>query len=187
MHRRFSAAPARFLKWPFRHRSEESLLHSLRTGDRYAWQQLVEMWSTRLYTYIVYNTHSEADAQLLLQSVFSTTLQILLTELDNTNLNTIIVGSAYRHVLAYQQAQGIPHYHENNWDVDRIQPENHFHHKLIRLPATVRHILLLRYLVGLTVWELVQATGYSRHMLAAILYNSSNHFKLLATSNRHRK
>ncbi len=180
MHRRFSAAPARFLKWTFQSRADDSLIHCLRSGDRAAWQRLVDLWSARLYTYMVYNTHSEADAQILLQSVFTTTLQVLLTELENTNLTTIIVGAAYRHVLAYQQTQGTPHYCENNWDVDRTYHEAHFHQKLIHLPATVRHILLLRYLVGLTVWELVQATGYSRHTLASMLYNSSNYFVRLS-------
>lgn len=176
MHRRFSAAPARFLTWPFRHRSEDSLLHCLRIGDQYAWQRLVELWSPRLYSYMVYNSHSEADAQALLQSVFSTTLQVLLTELENTNLTAIIVGTAYRHVLDYQQAHGMPPYRAHTWAVDCAPQDEHFCLKLAALPATVRHILLLRYLVGLTVWELVQATGYSKRMLASLLYRSANHF-----------
>jgi len=158
-----------------RHRSEDSLIHCLRIGDQYAWQRLVEAWSPRLYSYLVYNTHSEADAQGLLQSVFSTTLQVLLTEVENTNLTAIIVGTAYRHVLDYQQTQGVPRYRPHA----QAQPtpqEDRFGHKLLQLPATVRHILLLRYLVGLTVWELVQATGYSKRMLASLLYRSANHF-----------
>lgn len=182
MHRRFSAASTRFLQWPLRHRSDGSLIHCLRTGDSHAWQRLVEQWSPRLYSYFVYNTHSEVDAQLLLQKVFSSTLQILLTELDQVNLTAIIAGSAYRHVIEYQQTQGTPSYAENNWDVDCTHQEAYFQRKLIRLPATVRHILLLRFLVGLNSWELVQATGYSRQLLASMLYSSSSHFEPLSTA-----
>jgi DNA-directed RNA polymerase specialized sigma24 family protein len=181
MHRRFSAAPTRFLQWPFRYRSEDALIHCLRVGDSQAWQRLVEQWSPRLYSYLVYNTHSELDAQQLLQKVFSSTLQILLTESEQVNLTAIIAGSAYRHVLDYQQTQGAPHYSENNWDVDRTQQEQLFHLRLIQLPATVRHILLLRFLIGLNVWELVLATGYSRQMLASMLYNTSTHFEPIST------
>ncbi|MEZ4676865.1 MAG: sigma-70 family RNA polymerase sigma factor [Caldilineaceae bacterium] len=145
-----------------------------------AWQQLIEFWSPRLYSYVVYSTHSEVDAQHLLQQAFATVVQSLVESTHVCDLTVIVVSALYRTVARYQQEFGAP-----SLDAEYLRAlvnpgQPRFIDALKQLAPQVRQLLLLRYCVGLTVTELAPITGCSASALSALFRAATQHFQSTA-------
>ena len=155
-------------------------LNGLNQGKSAAWQQLLEIWSPRLYSYAFYNTYTIGDAQALLQRTFTLVMQRVIHSTFRlqhlSQLTVLLVSTLYRLILHYQQRFGNPLFdaHRHQQPVDPLQQK--FMGTLQQLTPAVQQMLLLRYLVSLSVGELALITGYGIAAVVAILRAASLHF-----------
>lgn len=160
--------------------ADRAFLKGLCQGQSNAWLHLLEIWSPRLYSYVIYNTYSEDDAQALLQRTFSLVMRCVINEAPRlqtlSQLTVLLVSTLYRLILHYQQQFGIPLFDilHHQQPVDRLQQK--FLATLQQLTPTVQQMLLLRYLVGLSVGELALITGYGIAAVVVILRTAALHF-----------
>lgn len=160
--------------------ADRAFLKGLCQGQSSAWLHLLELWSSRLYSYVIYNTYSADDAQALLQRAFSLVVRRVLNDPPRlqtlSQLTVLLVSTLYRLILHYQQQFGIPLFDT----LPHQQPVNHLQQKFLatlqQLTPTVQQMLLLRYLVGLSVGELALITGYGIAAVVVILRTAALHF-----------
>jgi len=86
---------------------EAGWIHQLVAGEPTAWARVVEEWSPRLYHYITANGVSEAEAQSLLSSIFSTVVQKVIGAHPTVNLTVLLFTIAYQQMMRYTHQQTI--------------------------------------------------------------------------------
>ena len=145
-------------------------LHRLQAGDAQAWEQLMDQWSPRLYTYMVYNTRSEDDAQDVLSETWLGLVQSIKKFDGNVNLSTFIYSIACRKVADYwrrsKQTVELP-----EW-LSTEAPSSigvELQEALDELPELAQQALLLRYHVGLSVAEIAEVLGRSYKATESLL------------------
>jgi RNA polymerase sigma factor (sigma-70 family) len=157
----------------------QEFLRNLAEGHPAAWRQLLESISHRFYSYVYYNTHSEVDAQELLQAAFVQLAPLLMGRLQPlqtlSQLTVLIASTIYRYVIDYQRRWGAPAVTalSGRTEIDNADP---FWQRLPQLSPNVRQLLLLRYLIGLTVAEVAAVTGYAPNAIIAMLRTAQQHF-----------
>lgn len=157
---------------------EVRLLERLQRRDPNAWTLLIDTWSTRLYSYLLYNTHCDSDAQALLQEIFAIIMQIILqTTTYIHNLSVLIATTAYQAVVRYHQQRGRPPLDRLTYLAQSTDPEQaqRFIRRFIRLTPELQQILLLRYHSDLTLTELAQVFGKSILELQNLLTRMGNY------------
>jgi DNA-directed RNA polymerase specialized sigma24 family protein len=160
--------------------ADQALLQRLCDGQATAWRQLLELWSPRLYSYVFYNTHSDADAQVLLQKAFALVVQRVMhgtqRPQSSSALSVLLVATVYRSIMQYQQQMGVPALDAARYLQAFDRTHQHFIAALRELAPIVQQLLLLRYLVSLSINELALVTGYSASAVAVIVRAATQHF-----------
>jgi len=161
-------------------RAERIFLQELCQGQAAAWQQLVALWSPRLYSYVSYNTYSIDDAQALLQQTFSFVMQRLINHAEQpknlAQLTILLVSTLYRLILQYQQSFGVPLFDHRHAPPPLDPQQQKFIAALAQLAPPVQQLLLLRYLVGLSIGELASIIGFTPPTVIAIVQAAAQHF-----------
>ncbi len=160
--------------------ADRAFLQRLCDGQATAWRQLLELWSPRLYSYVFYNTHSDVDAQTLLQRAFALVVQRVMNGTQrpqsSSALSVLLVSTLYRSIIHYQQQMGVPALDAARYLQAFDHTHQHFIATLRELTPIVQQLLLLRYLVGLSISELALTTGYSASAVAVIVRAATQHF-----------
>ena len=153
--------------------TDEGVLRALRSGQNMIWQEFLNRWSPRLYSYALYSTHSTSDAQQLLQTAFVSVTQTILQSRHSFNLSLLLVSALYRALLQYQRKAGLPTQLPDHAPRLPGTEERQFTKRFMELTAVARHVLLLRYVVGLDVAELTTVTGQSARALRQTLQSAA--------------
>lgn len=169
LRRNASAYPAKDLKF----------IGRLCSGKPKAWGQLVDRWGPRLYSYLVYNTATEADAQDLMRFVLTEVVQATVGSLHSANLTILLFSIAYYHVSHYRQ-QNLGLIPRRQQSVKGANPFGHgqepqFIHIFRQFPPEIQQILLLHYVCEVSLSELSQIVGQSEERLARTLYRVKFH------------
>lgn len=76
MHRQLPLASSRLpKKLPVPRSKEMNWVRQLAAGSSTAWVELMEHWSPRLYTYLLYQGLPESETQTLLHTIFTEVVQ----------------------------------------------------------------------------------------------------------------
>jgi DNA-directed RNA polymerase specialized sigma24 family protein len=177
LHRFFTFVIARLHNdAPVSSRKETKFIEQLFTGDPTAWVQLVDRWSPRLYSYLIYNAVSEAEVHQLMRRIFSEVVQAVAGSLRVVNLAILIFSIAHHHILHYRhqnseitlkkQQQLVPS------AVGGTDQRTNFLHCFHQLAPEAQQVLLLHYLCEISLSEITQIVGQSEELLAKILYQA---------------
>lgn len=186
----FTAFFRAVMSWRYRHRQdelsgafaeyEEQFLLGLAEGNQDAWQALLEMWSPRLYPFLLYSTHCAADAEELLQQTFCTVVQMVMQQTfcpqSAVELKVLIASTLYRCVTTYHKENGTPPLRGPFSRELSLSLQKKFFSALEQLALPVRQLLLMRYLIGISISELAAITGYSVANIRLIIRMASLHF-----------
>lgn len=160
--------------------TDPHFFEKLSDGNAQAWRTLIDNWSPRLYNFLIYTTHSEAGAQQLLQHTFATVANMLTGETlrlhTQAELTILIVSTLNRMVEEYRSEEAIPPWDDSALQQRFDQVHCDFLSALQQLVPAVRHLLLLRYLVGVSTEELSAITGYSVANIQLIVRMALLHF-----------
>lgn len=180
MHRQFKFGSSQVRRRaPVQQRKDTKFIGRLCTGDSTAWLQLVNHWSPRLYSYVIYNTESEIAARKVIHAILSEVVQTILSSPCSGNLTILIFSIAYRHVLYYCRQHPTPTPPKLRRSVDATaadsDPGTNFLAGFRQFSPETQQILLLRYLCGVTLPELAQVVGQSEERLARTLHAASDY------------
>ncbi len=149
----------------------------LRAGDSTAWLQLIEHWSPRLYSYVLYNVETEDEAQVVVQAIFAEIVQTVVGSLHIPNLNVLLFSVAYQQVLRYHQQRRYlpaPPYPPffTSADMPTDVPEDQsatFWENFQKFLPECQQILLLYYVCGVSLSEISQIVGEQESVLLRVL------------------
>ncbi|MCB0189941.1 MAG: hypothetical protein KDE31_36975 [Caldilineaceae bacterium] len=165
---------------PFESDRGQHLLRQLYQGDAGAWRNVIEIWSPQLYHFLLYATYCEEDAQELLHHSFVDVAKAVtrgaFIPQSLSELTILIVTIVDRLVRAYQEEKGAPAWDESTLTVRFDAEQAAFLVALQQLAPAIRHLLLLRYLVNLPLYELSAVTGYSIANIRLIFRIAALHF-----------
>ena len=158
-------------------RTDTKFIARLCSGQPTAWAQLVDRWSPRLYSYIFYNTGEETVARRLLHSVMAEVIHTVISRPRLNNLSVLIFSIAHRQILYYcrenravAKREIVPIesvVRQNNATINAI--DGYFFNRFRQFSLETKQILLLRYVCGVTLFELSQIVGQSEeHLLQTI-------------------
>ncbi|MEZ4726395.1 MAG: hypothetical protein R3E79_04600 [Caldilineaceae bacterium] len=136
-------------------------------------------WSPRLYSYISYNVGDEVAARNLIRLILSDVIQAIISTPRIPNLTILIFSVAYRHVLHHLR-------HTPGYSTTKPQRPLQTHaaesdqginflSRFRQMSPEIQQVLLLRYLCGVTVPELVQITGQSEDRLLHVFTWAQNY------------
>lgn len=149
-------------------------MRQLCAGDSAAWLHLIEHWSPRLYTYLLYQGLAEAETQTLLQAIFTEVVQSVVGGLRMANLTVLIFAIASQQVLDYCRQRPIAPLKrqeppgslaEARDDQQRILLQT-----LRQFTPEAQQVILLYYLYELPLSEIAQIVGQPEEMLRKLLY-----------------
>ena len=174
MHRQFTFASSRLRKKaPVPMRKETRWIQQLCAGEATAWAQLLDYWNPRLYSYVIYNGATEAEAERLIHAIFSEVVQTVVGSLPVANLTVLIFSIAYQQVLRYRAQALDPALKQLPPAIQLADPDDDpwagFFHIFYQFPPEVQQILLLHYLFAITLPEISQIVGQSEEVLTKIL------------------
>lgn len=174
MHRQFTFVSSRLRKKaPVYMKEETKWMQQLCTGEATAWEQLLDYWNPRLYSYVIYNGATETDAQRLIHSIFSEVVQTVVGSLPVANLTIVIFSIAYQQILRYRQQTLDPALKQLPPAIQLADPDHDpwagFFHIFYQFTPEVQQILLLRYLFEIPLSEISQIVGQSEELLTKIL------------------
>jgi len=180
MHRPYTFASTRLRHAaPMSRKQETGFLGQLYTGEPTAWAELVDSWSSPLYSYLVYNGVSEGEAQKLLQLIFAEVVQAMVGKVRVANLTILIFSVAHHQLLHYQgknpdhalkkQRPSLPSETEAN------DQASTFLHRFQQCAPESQQILLLHYLCGISLPEIAQIVGQSEEFLKKTLAQAKCH------------
>jgi len=174
MHRQFTFVSSRLRKKaPVHRRKEARWMQQLGTGEATAWAQLLDYWNPRLYSYVIYNGATEAEAQRLIHSIFSEVVQTVVGSLPIANLTILIFSIAYQQILRYRQQTLDPALKQLPPAIQLADPDDDpwagFFHTFYQFTPEVQQILLLHYLFEITLSEISQIVAQSEEVLTKIL------------------
>jgi len=152
----------------------------LYNGEPAAWLRLVERWSPRLYSYIIYNAVSEAEAQKLLYLIFADAIQTIIGSLRVANLTVLIFSIAHYHVLHQRRRSGNPLFPPQpaaaaSTVVGETQGSD-FLRTFYQFAPEVQQLLLLRYLCGISLPEIAQIVGQPEALLTKTIAGATHRF-----------
>ncbi|MBX3011843.1 MAG: sigma-70 family RNA polymerase sigma factor [Caldilineaceae bacterium] len=153
---------------------EAALVRRLCTGDPAAWTQVVDRWNERVYSYVIYNVATEAEAQALTSSIFSELVQTLVGSLPVTNLTILIFSIAHQQVLRYRAENADPIRHHAlpvipEADMAATEAAT-FLAFLSKFTPEFQQVLLLHYLCGITTADIAAIVGHSEEWLVKYLF-----------------
>ncbi len=170
MHRYFSRVPmhSRRNKLAPAHQADKRI-DRLYNGEPAAWLRLVERWSPRLYSYIIYNVVSETEAQKLMYLIFAEAIQAIVGSLRVANLTILFFSIAHHHVLHQRSrhANSLPHQQHPTQPATAggEAPPANFLYTFHQFAPEVQQVLLLRYLCGISLPEIAQIVGQPEALL----------------------
>lgn len=179
MHRRLAFVRSHTADSPAETDPAARVMRALRNGEPALWQAWVAAYSPQFYTYVLYNTHAEADAQQLLESALALVTKTILQSEYPFDLTILTVSAIYQALLRYQQRCGAPTLFLNHLQVPTAPLQDQFVALLGKLSLPDRHLLLLRYVVGLNLVELEAVTGKSPNRITTLLQKATDHFRSL--------
>ncbi len=164
----------------FAKRKEQRFIGQLCAGQPQAWLQLLDRWSPRLYSYVVYNVGNENEARKLVHLILSDVIHTLIDAPKVPNLTILIFSIAYRRTLRYRQQNLPPRLPRRSEDTQvderddqkKTEQEAYFIQRLHRFSLEAQQLLLLRYVCGVTLTELSQIIGQPKEVLAQTLYRA---------------
>lgn len=163
MHRYFSRVPLPTRRHPLAPNPTTSKrIGRLYNGEPAAWLRLVERWSPRLYSYIVYNAVSEAEAQKLIYLIFAEAIQTIVGSLRVANLTVLVFSIAHHHILHQRRRHTnpmLPAQPAASAVAEEETQKTNFLHTFYQFAPEVQQILLLRYLCGVSLPEIAQIVG----------------------------
>ena len=135
--------------------SEHELLQRLQRGENAAWQELVRVYSPRLYSFLRHNLPSADDAEDVLSETLAAAVRALRTFDGQAALSTFLYSLAYRKMADFwrrnqKTTELLEHVAAAEPYGERVELEE----VLNGLPELTRTVLLLRYQVGLSVPEI---------------------------------
>jgi DNA-directed RNA polymerase specialized sigma24 family protein len=177
MHRYFTLISSRLRRSaPAHSRQDAKFIRQLCSGKPAAWVQLIDLWGPRLYSYIFYNTATDADAQTLMRFVMAEVVQTLVGSLRAADLTILIFSIAHHHVLHYRQRNGDLISQRQRLSGRRYpfgsSPEPQFLYLFRQLTLETQQILLLHYLCEVSLPDLAQIIGQSEERLKSTLYRA---------------
>ena len=155
-----------------------AFLQCMREGDEAAWEQFVQEWGPRLYSYFKYNLRSADEAEDALSETMIAVIQAIRTFDGNVTLATFVYSIAYRKVADYwrrlrvtsELTEWIP---TEGPDHTRIEVQE----ALAELSDQAQQALLLRYYVGLSVSEIAEVLGRSYKATESLLSRVRRQFE----------
>lgn len=149
---------------------ERELLLRMQAGDEQAWVEFMSEWNKKLYSYMLYNTPTEEDAQDVLSETMVGFVHSIKNFDGNVNLSTFIYSIAYRKVADYWRRSKPTAMLPESLSIAgpstmRIEVEE----ALAKLPEVAQHALLLRYQAGLSVAEVAEVLGRSYKATESLL------------------
>ena len=184
MHRHFTLLTSRIRNAaPVLRRKETKFIGRLCTGDSSAWIQVLNDWSPRLYSYVVYNTIGEIEAKKLIHLILAEVVQTALRLPRPGNLTVLIFAIAYKHTLHYrrQNPAATPTLLQRSTPPTTIDPNKidnakidnakgvNFLHSFRQFSLEMQQVLLLRYLCGVTLPELSQIVEQPEETLTKLI------------------
>ncbi len=152
-------------------------MRRLCAGDSTAWVQLIDHWSPRLYSYILYNVEREPDTQTLLQSIFAEIVQMVVGSLKIANLTILLFSTAHQHVLRYREKHPHPlspsHPQLLSADSPDAQRMIRFWKSFGKFAPEWQQVLLLYYLCEVSVPEISQIVGAREEELRRVLQQAN--------------
>lgn len=135
--------------------SEHELLQRLQRGENAAWQELVRVYSPRLYSFLRHNLPSADDAEDVLSETLAAAVRALRTFDGQAALSTFLYSLAYRKMADFwRRNQKTTELLEHVAAPEPYGERVEFEEVLDGLPELTRTVLLLRYQVGLSVPEI---------------------------------
>ena len=149
---------------------ERELLLRMQAGEEQAWEEFMDEWNKKLYSYMLYNLPTEDDAKDVLSETMTGFVRAIKNFDGNVNLSTFIYSIAYRKVADF-------------WRRSKptvILPESlsiagpttmgvELEEALATLSDVAQHALLLRYQAGLSVAEVAEVLGRSYKATESLL------------------
>lgn len=175
MHRQLPLASSRLpKKLPASRSKEATWVRQLCAGDSAAWLHLIEYWSPRLYTYVLYQGLTEVETQTLLSAIFAEVVQSVVGGLRVTNLTVLIFAIASQQVRNYcRQRPTVP---LKTQELPRLLAEASDDQQRTLL-QTLRYftleaqqVILLYHLYTVPLAEIAQIVGQPEEMLSKLLY-----------------
>lgn len=175
MHRQFTLISSRARKKaPVHIQKEATWVRQLAAGEPTAWTQLVDSWSPRLYSYVLYNVATEDEAQALLHLIFADIVQTVVGSLRAANLTVLIFSVAHQHVVRHRQQTSDAFTGTKLHPLPTSAAANEqmaaFLDTFRRFTLELQQILLLHYLCGVSLSDVAQIVGQSEEFLTKILY-----------------
>lgn len=166
-------------------RTDTKLIAKLCSGQPAAWAQLIDRWSPRLYSYVYYNIGEEIATRRLLHLILSEVIHTVITTPRVHNLSVLIFTIAHRHTLRYcRQQMGTPNAKETlpakgiaNVAGASDTFDRYFFHRFRQFPLETKQVLLLRYVCGVTLFELSQIVGQSEEVLLQMIKRANIYFQ----------
>jgi RNA polymerase sigma-70 factor (ECF subfamily) len=136
-----------------------ALLHKLQAGDNVAWTELTHEYSPRLYAYLRRNLPSAVDAEDALSETLLAAVRAMPNFDGRVSLSAFLYALAYRKMADFwrRQLETLAVSDSGVGGSDRSD----FEEALDTLPELLRHVLLLRYEVGLSVTEVAEVIDRS--------------------------
>lgn len=177
MHRYFTFISSHLRRnAPVHRRKDTKFIGQLCSGKPTAWIHFVDLWGPRLYSYVVYNTATEADAQDLMHYILAEVVQAMVGSLRAANLTILLFSIAHHHVLHYRQQNfgAIPPKQRQVVQFNNLGngQEPKFFHSFRQFSPETQQILLLHYVCEVGVPELSQIVGQSEEGLRKTLYQA---------------
>jgi RNA polymerase sigma-70 factor, ECF subfamily len=157
----------------------QEFLRRLQDGDEAAWNQFMDEWNRRLYSYVKYNLRGADETEDVLSEIFVAVVQAIRTFDGKVTLATFIYSIAYRKVADYWRRLRVTQ--ELTEEMAIVTP-NHTSvevcEALAELPELSQQALLLRYHVGLSVSEIAEVLGRSYKATESLLSRVRRQFEV---------
>lgn len=162
---------------------EQAFLRRLQEGDEAAWNQFMDEWNPRLYSYLKYNLRDASEVEDVLGETLVAVVQAIRTFDGKATLATFIYSIAYRKVADYWRRFRVTQ-ELTEWiateETDQIRVE--VFEALAELPEISKQALLLRYYVGLNVSEIAEVLGRSYKATESLLSRVRRQFEIAFNS-----
>lgn len=173
MHRQLPLASSRSPKKLLASRSKEATwVQQLCAGEATAWVRLMEHWSPHLYTYVLYQGLTEAEAQTLLHAIFAELVQNVVGKLRITNLTVLLFSIASQQVLNYcrQKPMASPKPRPPALSAEASADQQRLVQALRQFTPEAQQVILLYYLYELPLPEIAQIVSQPEEILTKVLY-----------------
>ncbi len=164
-----------------------AFLQRLKQGDAAAWEELLDEWNPKLYTYMCYNTRTAEDAKDVMSETMLGLVQSIQGFDGKVNLSTFIYSIAYRKVADYWRkakrarefslSPDAANFHEDLRVAPPTSLRIEFHEAFAKLPRHAQQALWLRYHEGFSVAEVAEILGRSYKATESLLSRVRRQFQ----------